>query len=264
MVYDPARTASKELITAILVADLTPAQLGIIQEKFGNGANLCSPYPSEQLFIHDKRSWSTYTHAALKRAMPDTSPLLVIDAQTPKDGSIWYIERFADDDEVADGLAESTNTLYKIRMKLEAVVIQYQNYQIANLSIDEDMDNADIPTPVPETFEQEEPMDSGFDVTEERYISPTWVTATTDELESSTDPADLENFAPTPDVVYRLKPEVARANGLICAWMFGSEAETVTAPDGKVVKFPEGSKVLQCEYDPETAVPRYERPEGSL
>jgi hypothetical protein len=34
---------AKEIITAILVADLTPSQLDTVQEKFGNGANLCAP-----------------------------------------------------------------------------------------------------------------------------------------------------------------------------------------------------------------------------
>jgi hypothetical protein len=247
---------AKEIITAILVADLTPSQLDTVQEKFGNGANLCTPHPSEQLFIHDKRSWSTHTHAALKRAMPDTSPLLIIDAQTPHDDSIWYIERFADADEVAEGQAESTNTLYKIRMKLDAVVIQYQNYSIANLSIDEDMDNAGIPTPIPDDFEQDEPLESGFDAFEDRYLSPTWITAKPDEMDTSTDPADLENFAPTPSVVYRLKPEVARRREVLCRWMMAGEED--------VGGWPKGSETLQCEYDPETAVPRYERPEGSL
>jgi hypothetical protein len=46
--------------------------------------------------------------------------------------------------------------------------------------------------------------------------------------------------------------------------MFGSKANNVTAPDGEVIRFPKGSKEMQCEYDPETAVPQYERPEGSL
>jgi hypothetical protein len=42
------------------------------------------------------------------------------------------------------------------------------------------------------------------------------------------------------------------------------EAKDLTAPDGRVIKFPEGSKVLQCEYDPGMVVPVYKRPEGSL
>jgi hypothetical protein len=74
MVYNSDLAGPKDIITAILVADLTPAQLDTIQTKFGHGANLTSPYPREHLFVHDKRSWSTHSHAALKHAMPNTSP----------------------------------------------------------------------------------------------------------------------------------------------------------------------------------------------
>jgi hypothetical protein len=123
MVYNPDPTASKEHITGILVSKLTSTQLDTIQEKFGNGANLTSPYPHEQLFIHDKRDWSAYSHADMKRAMPDAVGLIVIDSRSAEDGSIWYIDRFATEEEVEDGGAENTNTLFKLRMKLEAVVI---------------------------------------------------------------------------------------------------------------------------------------------
>jgi hypothetical protein len=127
MVHNPDLTREKERINAILVADLTPAQLNAVQEKFGNGANLCSPFPVEQLFIHDKREWTAYSLPDMKRAMPDTSPLLVIDAQSVGDGAVWYIDDFASQDDVDDELAENTNTLVKIRMKLEAVVISYSS-----------------------------------------------------------------------------------------------------------------------------------------
>jgi hypothetical protein len=123
MVHNPDLTREEERINAILVADLTPAQLDTVQNKFGNGANLCSPFPAEQLFIHDKREWSAYSLPEMKRAMPDTSPLLVIDSQTPSDGAVWYIDDFATQEDVDDELAENINTLMKIRMKLEGVVI---------------------------------------------------------------------------------------------------------------------------------------------
>jgi hypothetical protein len=126
------------------------------------------------------------------------------------------------------------------------------------------MECAGIPSPVPETFEQDTPYDTDFDYIADRYISFMWITATPDELETSTDLVDLEGFAPRLDVVYRLKPDVARENGLKCAWTFGREAKDVTAPDGRVVEFPKGSKVLQCKYDPGMVVPVYKRPEGSV
>jgi hypothetical protein len=149
-------------------------------------------------------------------------------------------------------------------MQTPADTTRYQNYSIANTSIDEDMDEANIPLPVPENFDQDEAFDTDFDYVGDRYIGPTWVTAIPDELEESTNDEDLDKFAPRPDIVYRLKPEVARLNGLQARWTLGGDAEDVTLPDGTTLKFPDGGKVLQCEYDAETAIPMYERPKGSL
>jgi hypothetical protein len=125
MVHNSDPTREKIPIDAILVADLTPAQLDTVQEKFGNGAILCNPFPPEQLFIHDKREWSSCSLADLKREMPDTCPLLVVDSHTPNDGAVWYIEDFANQQDVDGGIVENTNTLFKIRMKIEDVVISY-------------------------------------------------------------------------------------------------------------------------------------------
>jgi len=125
MVYNPDLTQAKERIIAIAVDGLTPAQLEAVQDKFGTGANLRSPNPAEELFVHDKREWTSYTHPDLKRAMPEANPLVVIDSQTPDDGGIWYIDRFANQQDVDVGEAENTDTLYKLRMKIEDIVVSY-------------------------------------------------------------------------------------------------------------------------------------------
>jgi len=67
---------------------------------------------------------------------------------------------------------------------------------------------------------------------------------------------DRSNFLPMPDVVYRLKDDVAREHGLKARGAFGSDRQDD--------RFPQGSKILQLEYDPEHVTPRYEKPEGSL
>ncbi|KAH7381416.1 hypothetical protein DE146DRAFT_285503 [Phaeosphaeria sp. MPI-PUGE-AT-0046c] len=256
MVYNPDLAAAKELITGILVADLTPTQLDTVQEKFGIGALLCSPYPSHQLFIHDKRNWTSYTHADMLRAMtneqPDLDGLVVIDARSADDGAAWYIECFADAGRVADGEAENINTLFKLRMKLEEIVLCSVNYKIANIDIREDMDHAGIPYPTPADFDQDEPYASGNDYIGDRYLNPTWVTAAPDEMDETTGSAERDKFVPRPDVVYRLKSEVATANGLSHSWTVGTDAGT------------RGYKVLQLNYDPENVVPEYHKPEASL
>jgi hypothetical protein len=266
MVYNPDITRTPRRLSAILVVELTPTELDTVQHKFGIGANLCCPYPQYLLFIEDKREWSSHSHADLKRAYPSTDPLIVIDSRTPSDGGIWYIERFASEDDVADGAAENTNTLFKLRMKIEDIVIQYANNSIANTDIGEYMETAGIPFPVPENFDQEEVYSTGFGHIGDRHLTPTWIVVTPEEMETSTDPEDLKNMAPPPSIVYRLKKEIARQHGLVSRWVIASDddAKDVNLPDGTKKTFPRGSKVLQMEYDPETAVPRYERPEGSL
>lgn len=263
MVYNPDSARRKERITAVLVADLTPAQLDNVQEAFGIGATLCSPIPSDQLYIHDKREWAASSHAEMKRAYSDSQPLLIVDSRTPVDGAVWYIDRFATPDEVEDGEAENTNTLYKVRMNIEDVVISYVNYGL-NTDIREDMDQVDIPYPTPENFDQNTVLKTGFDYIEDRFLSPTWVTATPDEMDQTTDGHVLDKFMPRPDIAYRLKPDVAHSHGLKCSWKLGSTAKDIQLPDGTILKFPEGSKVLQLDYDPETAVPKYEKLDGSL
>lgn len=139
MVYIPNLHYDKQRLLALLTADLTSAQLNRIQELFGIGVTLRSPYPAEELFIKDKREWSHLSHADSMRAYPEQDPLLVIDSHTPHDGGIWYIEGFATADDVANRLAESLNTLYKIRMDICDVVMQFASYSVANTHISNDL-----------------------------------------------------------------------------------------------------------------------------
>lgn len=141
---------------------------------------------------------------------------------------------------------------------------RYSNYKIANLSIRDAMDEVDIPYPTPEHFDQDKIYKSGFRSGHDRYLTPTWVTATPDEMETTTDPDICNRFMRGCERLYRLKANIAAASGLQVSWTTGSEAKDRTLPDGMKVKFPKGSKVLQLNYDIETAVPGYERPEGSL
>jgi hypothetical protein len=265
MVYNPALYYAKKRLFAILTADLTPAQLDRVQELFGIGATMCSPSPAEELFISDRREWSDLSHAELKRAYLEADPLLVIDSRTPDDGGIWYLDRFADEDDIKDGQAESLNTLYKIRMDIRDVVIQYTNYSIANTDIREALDAVDVPYPTPDGFDQETLFCVGFDHIKERYMNPTWVTAMPDELEESTALEDISNFVPRPEIVYRVKENIARQAGLKSVWMIAVDTrKEVELPDGSKKTFPLGSKIIQSRYDPEASIPVYKRPNGSL
>ncbi|KAF3049052.1 hypothetical protein E8E11_009314 [Didymella keratinophila] len=262
MVYNPDIDQETNLIHAILTADLTPAQLTAVHERFGLGAMLGSPYPRHQLYITDKRSWSSLFHLEIWNKTPHHDdepgyfPIIIVDAETPIDNAVWFIDRIADQFDIDHKAAESLNTLFKVRMDLNNIILSYVNYEIANTDIREAMDEVGVLYPTPEDFTQEKPYSLGFDPIRGRYMCPVWVTVEPDDMEESRDLKDRSNFLPLPDVVYRLKEDVARKHGLKARWAFGSDRQDN--------RFPEGSKTLQLEYDPEHVTPRYKKPEGSL
>ncbi|KAF3032421.1 hypothetical protein E8E12_001211 [Didymella heteroderae] len=262
MVYNSDIDQEKELIHAIVTADLTHAQLTAVHERFGLGAMMESPYPRWQLYITDKRSWSSLSHLETWHKTPRSDdapgyfPVIIIDAETPKDNAVWFIDRIANQFDVDHGTAENLNTLFKVRMDLKDIPLEYVNYDIANTDIRHAMDKVGIPYLTPEHFTQEKPYSLGFDTIRDRYLSRAVVTAEPEEMEESRDLKDLSSFLPQPEVVYRLKDDVARAHGLQTHWTIGF--------DELDDRFPKGSKILQLYYDPEHVVPRYEKPEGSL
>ncbi|KAJ4371824.1 hypothetical protein N0V86_008378 [Didymella sp. IMI 355093] len=262
MVHNGDMDQKKQLIHAILTADLTPAQLTAVHAKFGRGAMMHSPYPRWQLYITDKRSWSSLSHLEIWHKTqryddaPGYFPLIVVDAETPNDNAVWFVDRIADQYDVDNGTAESLETLFKVRIDLDNIPISFVNYEIGNTDIREAMDAVDVPYPTPENFTQEKSYSLGFDPIKDRYMDPAWVFAEPDDMEESRDLKDRSNFIPQPEVVYRLKEDVARANGLKSSWTIGT--------DTKDDRFPEGSKVLQLTYDPEHTVPKYEKPKGCM
>ncbi|CAN9098827.1 unnamed protein product [Alternaria alternata] len=265
MVYIPNLHYDKQCLLTLLTADLTSAQLDRIQELFGIGATSRSPYPAEELSIENKREWSHLSHADLMRAYPEQDPLLVTDSHTLHDGGIWYIEGFATADDVANGLAESPNTLYKIRMDIRDVVMQFASYSVANTHISNDLWHVNVHIPIPDDFEQKTLFCSGTNHIRERYNDPTWVIATPDELEDSRTLEAVGSIIPRPEIVYRGKKDIARQAGVESKWMVASDAPNeCELPNKTNLTFPPSNKVVQSEYDPDVAIPVYKRPIGSL
>jgi hypothetical protein len=124
MVYFPDHEQeSKVRLTAFLTAKLTSEQLDAIQHAFGKGSFNLSPSCDTVLFIVDKPEYHGLSHAAIRRAETGEEPFLIIDEKTPIDGGIWYVDNFATEEDVDDEMAESTDVLWKIRTKIEDVVL---------------------------------------------------------------------------------------------------------------------------------------------
>lgn len=265
MVFVPTNS-NVERLKAYLTAKLKAEDLESIHQAFELGA--CSRFsPLLQLYIEDILEYHDLSHSDIRRAETAAgrdSSFLIIDEETPSNGAVWYIDQFASEDQVDDGEAESTEVLWKIHVKTEEVPLMWVNYDIANMSIEEDLDNCGVDSPVTEDFEQPEIYTSGLDMREEQRHQDTWITAEPGEFEESTDEELRKNFMPRPDKVARLKEGVAEANGLLNRWMIPSPARPETLPDGSTKTFPEGSVVLQLRFDPDFDWPPYRRPEGSL
>lgn len=255
-------------LLAYLVAPLTDDELAKVKTQFELGA--CSRFNPllELKIVRPPNDYIGKSHQYM-RAREDEAgredAFVVIDEDAVKRHAVWYVDAFADADMVEDGEAESTEVVMKILVKTECLALTQINYEIANTSIGEDLDNAGVETPLKNDFLQPEVSDcGGMDMKEQQRFQDVEVTAAPGEFEKTREQALLENFSPQPDELGKLKDEVAQAAGLLASWTFISEAEPVDMPDGSQKTFPAGSVVLQQRYDPDFAWPEYKWPEGSL
>lgn len=267
MVYLPPSIPGDSL-TAYLVTDLTNDELTIIKSAFELGA--CSKFSPllELKIVRAPEDYWGKSHQYIRAQENEAGreeAFAVIDEEAKERGAIWYIDRFADEDEVEEGQAESTDVVFKILIQTEALALAQVNYAIANSSIAEDLDNCAVDLPLTNDFDQPDLHDcGGFDWVEQQKHQDTWVTAEPGEYEESTDDERRDNYMPRPGKVARLNEDVAQSIGLVSSWAIPSQAETIEFDDGTKKEFPPGSVVLQQRYDPDFAWPEYQWPEGSL
>jgi hypothetical protein len=255
-------------LTAYLVAPLTDDELATVKAEFELGA--CSKFnPLLELKIvrppDDYIGKSHQYMRAKENEAGQENAFVVIDEDALKRHAVWYVGDFADAESVEDGMAESTEVVMKILVKTECLALTVINYEIANMSIDEDLDNCGVESPIKNDFEQPEVSDcGGMDIEEQQRYQDVVVTAEPGEFEETWEQALLENFSPQPDKLGKLKEEVAQATGILASWSFIDEAEPVDMPDGSQKTFPAGSVVFQQRYNPDFSWPEYKWPEGSL
>ncbi|WXC56113.1 hypothetical protein SNK03_002050 [Fusarium graminearum] len=267
MVYLPPSIPGDSL-TAYLVTDLTNDELTTIKSAFELGA--CSKFSPllELKIVRAPEDYWGKSHQYIRAQENEAGreeAFAVIDEEAKERGAIWYIGRFADEDEVEEGQAESTDVVLKILIQTEALALAQVNYAIANSSIAEDLDNCAVDLPLTNDFDQPDLHDcGGFDWVEQQKHQDTWVTAEPGEYEESTDDERRDNYMPRPEKVARLNEDVAQSIGLVSSWAIPSQAETIEFDDGTKKEFPPGSVVLQQRYDPDFAWPEYQWPEESL
>ncbi|KAM0426839.1 hypothetical protein ACHAQK_012275 [Fusarium lateritium] len=267
MVYVPP-SGNEDCLTAYLVTELTDNELKAFKSAFELGA--CSRFsPILQLkILRAPEDYWGQPHQYIRSQEDEAGregPFGLIDDEAKARSSMWYIDRFFDEDEVEDGEAESTDVVLKILIKTEAFALAHVNYDIANSSITEDLDNCSVEMPITNDFNQPELFDcGGIDFEDQQWHQDTWATAEPGEFEESTDPKLRDNFMPRPEKVARLKEDIAQGVGLVSRWTIPSDARPIDLGGGKKKEFPPGSVILQQRYNPEFTWPEYIWPEGSL
>jgi hypothetical protein len=255
-------------LTAYLVAPLTDNELAKVKTEFELGA--CSRFNPllELKIVRPTGYYLSKSHQYIRTQEDEAgreNPFIIIDDDAVKRHAVWYVDAFADAESVENGEAESTEVVMKILVKTECLALTQINYEIANIDIDEDLDNCGVDRPLKNDFWQPEVSDcGGMDMEDQQRYQDVEVTAEPGEFEETRDNVLLENFSPQPEKLGKLKYEVARTAGLLAPWTFIGKAGTVGMPDGSQKTFPVGSIVLQQRYDPDFPWADYKWPEGSL
>ncbi|KAM0241441.1 hypothetical protein ACHAP5_007638 [Fusarium lateritium] len=267
MVHVPP-SGNESYLKVYLVTYITDNELKAFKSAFELGA--CSRFsPILQLkIVRAPEHYWRQPHQYIRCQEDDAGregPFGLLDDEAKDRGGMWYIDRFFGEDEVTDGVAESTVVVKKILIKTEAFALAHVNYDIANSSITEDLGNCSAEVPITNDFNQPDLFDcGGIDFEDQQWHQDTWATAEPGEFEESTEEKLRDDFMPSPGRVARLKEDIAQAVGLLSRWTIPSDARPIDLGDGKKKEFPQGSVILQQRYDPEFAWPEYKWPEGSL
>ncbi|KAL4727100.1 hypothetical protein ACLX1H_006001 [Fusarium chlamydosporum] len=225
-----------DCLTAYLVTNLTDEELQALKSSFELGAcSRFSPLLELKIVRAPEDYWGKshqYIRAQENKAGRELA-FALIDDEAKERGAIWYIDQFADEEQVENGEAESTEVVFKILIQTEAFALAVVNYIIANMSVGEDLENCGVEFPLTNDFHQPE-LDTcgGMDFVEQQKYQDAYVTAEPGEYEESTDEELLNNYSPRPTSVVRLKEDVARTIGLNSSWAIPNEAETIENDDG--------------------------------
>ncbi|GKU12014.1 hypothetical protein FLAG1_11524 [Fusarium langsethiae] len=255
-------------LTAYLVAPLTDDELAKVKAAFEIGA--CSRFNPilELKIVRAPDDYVGKSHQYM-RAREDEAGrdegFVVIDENAIKRHAVWYVDSFADEDAVENGEAESTDVVMKILVKTECLALTYINYEVGNIGIGEDLENAGVEGRVKNDFVQPEVSDcGGMDMKEQQRDQAVEVTVEPGDFEETRDKDILKRFSPQPKKLAKVKDDVARATGILPSWTWIQKPEPVEMPDGSEKTFPKGSVTLQQHYDPDFDWPEYKWPDGSL
>ncbi|KAM0445348.1 hypothetical protein ACHAPV_002732 [Trichoderma viride] len=265
MVYQTP-TGNLEVLTCYLLVDISQEQLQAFKAAFELG-NFARFSPSLRIkIVRPPEEYIGKSHEYIRRKEDEAGReevFLILDDRAMENDAVWYIKWFADDAPM-DDCAESSDVLWKILIRTDKLAMVYVNYDIGNMSLQEDLGNCGVEFPVKEGYQQPKVLDYDMDMHKAEYRQPTWVNAEPHEFEYNKGGEKFGDYVAPPRTLARLKDEVAEAAGVLNDWVTPHPAWPLRMSNGKMKEFPEGTMVLQLKINPDFPWPPFKWPEGSL
>ncbi|KAF2235890.1 hypothetical protein EV356DRAFT_499112 [Viridothelium virens] len=227
---------------AYLVCEVSQSTLGKVQEDWRLGA-IDRPNdpryhpPHNRLNIIDRKDLYGLSPQAIRTRLEEEAeegeedddeggvkPFIIIDEETDKTRSVWYIDRWLDEEELEDAKRDGDEkVLWRLRSATWELPLSIVNYEIANMDIQEDLENSS-----PGVFEgedhlydqhapQQPQIIQGEDYFRREEPDAATVIAESGEWEETRNPDDM-NVVPKPKRMVRLKADLAREHGLQYHW----------------------------------------------
>ncbi|KAI1085020.1 hypothetical protein F5B20DRAFT_124600 [Whalleya microplaca] len=269
MVWIVPPPADVARLNAYIVTPIADDALQRLKERFELGAALRYNPAVELKIQHAPAEYLYKSHSYIRAKETEIGredPFVIIDQHAASDCAVWYVDDFADEEMVENDGAESTSVLIQILVKASMLAIVHVNNEIANMTVDEELASCGVESPFKEDFIQPEIYGTSEDEDDERcmFFRDGEVVAELGEFEESTDEDKLNSMMPRPDVVVRLKPDIATRNGVISDWTWRDPEANIEREDVLIKEFPAGSVRLPITYDFRFPWPEYKWPAGSL
>lgn len=265
MVYQTP-TENLEVLTCYLVADISQDQLQAFKAAFELG-NFARFSPKLRIkIVRPPEDYIGKSHEYIRRKEDEAGReevFLIVDDRAVENDAVWYIQWFADDGPM-DVCAESSDVLWKMLIRTDKLAMVYVNYDVGNISLQEQLPDCGVEFPVKEGCEQPKVFDYDMDMHKEQYGQPTWVNAEPHEFEYNKGGEKFGDYVAPPRTLARLKDEVAEATGVLNDWVTPYPAGPLGMSNGKMKEFPEGTMVLQLKINPDFPWPPFKWPRGSL
>ncbi|KAF2500153.1 hypothetical protein BU16DRAFT_238142 [Lophium mytilinum] len=245
------RTPKADILPAYTTCPLSVDILETVRKSFAIGA-FAHFHPRVELLIHDRPNFHNKPHHEIRNILDaegQTGPFLLLEERTEGQDAVWYITSpEAAKAEAEEGVEsfkhhEGETPLLRMWIKVADVPLEHDNLEIGNSNILETLQSTGLEYPYDAHAEQLRAFTLGENFqTDHSFVPPAFIIAEDDEVEVSYDLKDRRHISlgrGPPDMVVRLKEEVAVREGLKVEWHPSSKEE-------------DGTWELQMSYDLES------------